>query len=69
MIRISPAQASASKEYKYFANEGIAEPFFRRRFLVCRLDWNWDLNFKGIAKPPIQKVDKNLRKPAKPPDT
>jgi hypothetical protein len=32
--------------------------------LICRLDWNWDLNYKGIQNPPIQKVDKNLRKPS-----
>jgi hypothetical protein len=32
--------------------------------VVCRLDWNWDLNYKGIQNPPIQKVDKNLRKPS-----
>jgi 2,3-dihydroxybenzoate decarboxylase len=32
--------------------------------LICRLDWNWDLNYKGIANPPINKVDKNLRKPS-----
>jgi hypothetical protein len=32
--------------------------------LICRLDWNWDLNYKGIQNPPIEKVDKNLRKPS-----
>ena len=32
--------------------------------VVCRLDWNWDLNYKGITNPPIHKVDKNLRKPS-----
>jgi len=32
--------------------------------VVCRLDWNWDLNYKGIANPPINKVDKNVRKPS-----
>src|SRR5271154_424554 len=32
--------------------------------VFCRLDWNWDLNKKGITTPPIQKVDKNLRKPS-----
>ena len=32
--------------------------------VVCRLDWNWELNYKGIQNPPIQKVDKNLRKPS-----
>jgi predicted TIM-barrel fold metal-dependent hydrolase len=32
--------------------------------VVCRLDWNWDLNYKGITNPPIDKVDKNLRKPS-----
>jgi predicted TIM-barrel fold metal-dependent hydrolase len=32
--------------------------------LICRLDWNWDLNYKGIQNPPINKVDKNLRKPS-----
>jgi len=32
--------------------------------VVCRLDWNWDLNYKGITNPPIQKVDKNLHKPS-----
>ena len=32
--------------------------------VVCRLDWNWELNYKGIQNPPIQKVDKNVRKPS-----
>ena len=32
--------------------------------VICRLDWNWDLNYKGIQHPPIHKVDKNLRKPS-----
>src|ERR1700723_507204 len=32
--------------------------------VVCRLDWNWHLNNKGIETPPIDKVDKNLRKPS-----
>jgi hypothetical protein len=32
--------------------------------LICRLDWNWELNYKGIQNPPIDKVDKNLRKPS-----
>jgi len=32
--------------------------------VICRLDWNWELNYKGIANPPKQKVDKNLRKPS-----
>jgi predicted TIM-barrel fold metal-dependent hydrolase len=32
--------------------------------VICRLDWNWDLNYKGIQNPPINKVDKNLRKPS-----
>jgi hypothetical protein len=32
--------------------------------VVCRLDWNWELNYKGITNPPIHKVDKNLRKPS-----
>src|ERR1700678_633775 len=32
--------------------------------VVCRLDWNWELNYKNIQNPPIQKVDKNLRKPS-----
>ena len=32
--------------------------------VVCRLDWNWELNYKGIQNPPIQKVDKNRRKPS-----
>ena len=32
--------------------------------MICRLDWNWDLNYKGIQNPPIDKVDKNLRKPS-----
>jgi predicted TIM-barrel fold metal-dependent hydrolase len=32
--------------------------------VVCRLDWNWDLNYKGITNAPIHKVDKNLRKPS-----
>jgi predicted TIM-barrel fold metal-dependent hydrolase len=32
--------------------------------VICRLDWNWELNYKGIQNPPIHKVDKNLRKPS-----
>jgi predicted TIM-barrel fold metal-dependent hydrolase len=32
--------------------------------VICRLDWNWDLNYKGIQNPPIEKLDKNLRKPS-----
>src|SRR6204780_4260101 len=32
--------------------------------VICRLDWNWELNYNGIANPPIQKVDKNIRKPS-----
>jgi predicted TIM-barrel fold metal-dependent hydrolase len=32
--------------------------------VICRLDWNWDLNYKGIQHPPINKVQKNLRKPS-----
>ena len=32
--------------------------------VICRLDWNWELNYHGIAHPPIQKVDKNVRKPS-----
>jgi predicted TIM-barrel fold metal-dependent hydrolase len=32
--------------------------------VICRLDWNWDLNYKRVQNPPIQKVDKNLRKPS-----
>jgi len=32
--------------------------------VLCRLDWNWELNYNGIQNPPIQKVDKNLRKPS-----
>jgi predicted TIM-barrel fold metal-dependent hydrolase len=32
--------------------------------VVRRLDWNWELNYKGIQTPPIHKVDKNLRKPS-----
>jgi hypothetical protein len=32
--------------------------------VICRLDWNWELNYDGIANPPIQKVDKNVRKPS-----
>jgi len=32
--------------------------------VICRLDWNWELNYKGIQNPPIEKVDKNLRKPS-----
>jgi predicted TIM-barrel fold metal-dependent hydrolase len=32
--------------------------------VLCRLDWNWELNYKGIQNPPIGKVAKNLRKPS-----
>jgi hypothetical protein len=32
--------------------------------VICRLDWNWELNYNGIPNPPIQKVDKCLRKPS-----
>jgi predicted TIM-barrel fold metal-dependent hydrolase len=32
--------------------------------VICRLDWNWELNYNGIQNPPIEKVDKNLRKPS-----
>src|ERR1700690_1673203 len=32
--------------------------------VICRLDWNWEFNYNGIANPPIQKVDKNVRKPS-----
>ena len=32
--------------------------------VICRVDWNWDSNYKGIANPPIHKVDKNVRKPS-----
>ena len=32
--------------------------------VLCRLDWNWELNYKGIANPPVHKVDKNLQKPS-----
>jgi aminocarboxymuconate-semialdehyde decarboxylase len=32
--------------------------------VICRLDWNWELNYNGIANPPIEKVDKNVRKPS-----
>jgi predicted TIM-barrel fold metal-dependent hydrolase len=32
--------------------------------VVCRLDWNWELNYKGVQNPPINKVDKNLHKPS-----
>jgi predicted TIM-barrel fold metal-dependent hydrolase len=32
--------------------------------VICRLDWNWELYYNGIANPPIQKVDKNVRKPS-----
>jgi predicted TIM-barrel fold metal-dependent hydrolase len=32
--------------------------------VICRLDWNWELNYKGIQNPPTQKEDKNLRKPS-----
>ena len=32
--------------------------------VICRLDWNWDLNYNGITNPPINKVEKNLRKPS-----
>jgi predicted TIM-barrel fold metal-dependent hydrolase len=32
--------------------------------VLCRLDWNWELGYKGIANPPIDKVAKNLRRPS-----
>ena len=32
--------------------------------VICRLDWNWELNYNGIQNPPIEKVDKNVRKPS-----
>src|ERR1700678_374379 len=32
--------------------------------VICRLDWTWDLNYKGIPSPPIHKVAKNRRKPS-----
>jgi predicted TIM-barrel fold metal-dependent hydrolase len=32
--------------------------------VLCRLDWNWALNYKGITNPPIHKVAKNRRKPS-----
>jgi predicted TIM-barrel fold metal-dependent hydrolase len=32
--------------------------------VICRLDWNWELYYNRIANPPIQKVDKNVRKPS-----
>jgi hypothetical protein len=32
--------------------------------VICRLDWNWELNYKGIQNPPVEKVDKNVRKPS-----
>ena len=32
--------------------------------VVCRLDWNWELNYKGIQNPPLKNVEKNLRKPS-----
>jgi predicted TIM-barrel fold metal-dependent hydrolase len=32
--------------------------------VICRLDWNWDLNYKGIQNPPMEKVDKNVRRPS-----
>jgi predicted TIM-barrel fold metal-dependent hydrolase len=32
--------------------------------VVCRLDWNWDLNYKGIQNPPTNKVDKDVRRPS-----
>jgi predicted TIM-barrel fold metal-dependent hydrolase len=32
--------------------------------VVCRLDWNWELGYKGIQNPPIGKMAKNKRKPS-----
>jgi predicted TIM-barrel fold metal-dependent hydrolase len=32
--------------------------------IICRLDWNWELNYNGIQNPPLEKVDKNIRKPS-----
>lgn len=32
--------------------------------VVCRLDWNWNLNYKGINNPPLNKVAKNLMQPS-----
>jgi len=32
--------------------------------IICRLDWNWELNYNGIQNPPLEKVDKNVRKPS-----
>ena len=32
--------------------------------ILCRLDWNWQLNYKGITNPPLHKVAKNLRPPS-----
>jgi predicted TIM-barrel fold metal-dependent hydrolase len=32
--------------------------------LVCRLDWNWELGYKGIQNAPIDKIAKNKRKPS-----
>ena len=32
--------------------------------VICRLDWNWELNYKGIQNPPIDKVAKNKRRPS-----
>jgi predicted TIM-barrel fold metal-dependent hydrolase len=32
--------------------------------VLGRLDWNWELNYKGITNPPIHKVAKNRRKPS-----
>ncbi len=32
--------------------------------VLGRLDWNWELNYKGIPSPPIHKVAKNRRKPS-----
>jgi hypothetical protein len=32
--------------------------------VICRLDWNWELNYNGIQNPPIEKVDKNVRRPS-----
>ena len=32
--------------------------------VLCRLDWNWQLNYKGIQDPPLHKVAKNMRAPS-----
>ncbi len=32
--------------------------------VLGRLNFNWELNYNGIDNPPIEKIDKNQRKPA-----